>query len=239
MKKLFQKDEVWFAVLWIILYVIGFANADAISDSIGTPKLLTVPFGFLLSVILYRFIQQNSLQAHFGLCPVQGSYDRFGYFLPLILISSVNFWNGIALNRGIGEAVLYIVSMCLVGFLEEVIFRGFLFKGMCQTNVTSAIIVSSLTFGVGHIINLLLGAPLFDTLLQLVYASAIGFCYTAVFYVSGSILPCILSHAVVNSTSIFAIEADPSFSIASTVVQTILGVGYGLWLLRRHQKISK
>lgn len=239
MKKLFQKDEVWFAVLWIIIYVIGFANADAISDSIGTPKLLTVPFGFLLSVILYRFIQQNSLQAHFGLCPVQGSYDRFGYFLPLILISSVNFWNGIALNRGIGEAVLYIVSMCLVGFLEEVIFRGFLFKGMCQTNVTSAIIVSSLTFGVGHIINLLLGAPLFDTLLQLVYASAIGFCYTAVFYASGSILPCILSHAVVNSTSIFAIEADHAFSMATTVVQTILGVGYGLWLLRRHQKISK
>ena len=62
MKKLFQKDEVWFAVLWIIIYVIGFANADAISDSIGTPKLLTVPFGFLLSVILYRFIRQNSLK---------------------------------------------------------------------------------------------------------------------------------------------------------------------------------
>ena len=105
--------------------------------------------------------------------------------------------------------------------------------------ITSAIIVSALTFGVGHIINLLLGAPLFDTLLQLIYASAIGFCYTAVFYASGSILPCILSHAAVNSTSIFAIEADHAFSMATTVVQTILGVGYGLWLLRRHQKISK
>ena len=126
MKKLFQKDEVWFAVFWIILYVIGFANADAISESMGIPKLLTVPFGLLLSVILYRFIRKNGLQEYFGLCPVQGSYDRFGYFLPLILISSVNFWNGITLNCGIGEAVLYIVSMCLVGFLEEVIFRGFL-----------------------------------------------------------------------------------------------------------------
>ena len=239
MKKLFQKDEVWFAVLWIILYVVGFANADAISESIGIPKLLTVPLGLLLSVIAYRFIRQSGLQAYFGLCPVQGGYDRFGYFLPLILISSVNFWNGVTVNCGITETILYVVSMCLVGFLEEIIFRGFLFQGMCRTHVTSAIIVSSLTFGVGHIINLLLGAPLFDTLLQLIYASAIGFCYTAVFYVSGSILPCVLSHAVVNATSIFAVEPDPSFSIVTTVVQTILGVGYGLWLLHRHPKISK
>ena len=74
---------------------------------------------------------------------------------------------------------------------------------------------------------------MFDTLLQLVYASAIGFCYTALFHVSGSILPCILSHAFVNSTSIFAIEPSPAGNIVITIVQTILGVGYGLWLLRK------
>ena len=42
MKKLFEKDETWFAIVWIIIYVLGFSNADAISDSIGIPKLLTV-----------------------------------------------------------------------------------------------------------------------------------------------------------------------------------------------------
>ena len=235
MKKLFQKDEVWFAVLWILVYVIGFANADALSEAIGIPKLLTVMFGAALTVILYPFIRKNGLLEYFGLCPVRGSYARFGYFLPLILISSVNFWNGVTLNCGLVEAVLYILSMCLVGFLEEVIFRGFLFRGMCRSHVASAIIVSSLTFGVGHIVNLLLGEPLFDTLLQLIYASAIGFCYTAVFYTSGSILPCILSHAVVNSTSIFAVAPESAFFVFSTVVQTVISTSYGLWLLHRHR----
>ena len=233
MKKLFDKDEIWFAVVWIVVYVIGFANADSLSESIGIPKLLTVLFGFVLAAVLYSFIRKHRLTNYFGLCFPANKSKAYLYYLPLIVISSVNFWCGLTIQVPFLEILLYILSMCLVGFLEEVIFRGLLFKGMCKSNVTVAIVVSSLTFGVGHIVNLLLGAPLFETLLQLIYASAIGFCYTALFHVSGSILLCILSHAFVNSTSIFAIEPTPSANIIITVAQTVLGVGYGLWLLRK------
>lgn len=232
MKKLFDKDEVWFAVLWIVIYVVGFANADSLSESMGIPKLLTVLLGILLSVLLYGFIRKNGLSVYYGLCAVKGSFRGFLWFLPLAVISSVNFWNGVTLNCPVPEAVLYILSMCLVGFLEEVIFRGLLFKGMCRSNVKTAILVSSLTFGMGHIVNLLLGAPLGDTLLQLVYASAIGFCYTAIFWAGGSIVPCILSHAFVNSTSVFAVEPSGGTHILMTALQTVISVGYGLWLLR-------
>ena len=233
MKKFFDKDEVWFAVVWIVVYVIGFANADSLSESIGIPKLLTVLFGFVAAIILFGFIRKHKLKKDFGLCLPAKHGKAYLYYLPLILISSVNFWCGVTIRATFLEILLYILSMCFVGILEEVIFRGLLFKGMCKANVTAAIIVSSLTFGVGHIVNLLLGEPVFDTLLQLVYASAIGFCYTAILHVSGSILPCILSHAFVNSTSIFAIEPSPAGNIVITIVQTILGVGYGLWLLRK------
>ena len=33
LKKLYDKDPVWFAVLWIVLYVVGFSAADAASDA--------------------------------------------------------------------------------------------------------------------------------------------------------------------------------------------------------------
>ena len=233
MKKLFDKDQVWFAVVWIVVYVIGFANADSLSETIGIPKLLTVLFGFVLTAVLYSFIRKHRLANYFGLCFPANKSKAYLYYLPLIIISSVNFWCGLTIQAPFLEILLYILSMCLVGFLEEVLFRGLLFKGMCQSNVTVAIIVSSLTFGVGHIVNLLLGAPLFETLLQLIYASAIGFCYTAIFHVSGSILPCILSHIFVNSTSIFAIDPSPAGNILITVIQTLLGLGYGLWLLHK------
>jgi membrane protease YdiL (CAAX protease family) len=111
---------------------------------------------------------------------------------------------------------------------------------MCRSNVKTAILVSSLTFGMGHIVNLLLGAPLLDTLLQLVYASAIGFCYTAIFCAGGSIVPCILSHAFVNSTSVFAVEPSGTMHILITILQTVFSVSYGLWLLRgMREKITK
>jgi len=236
LKKLFAKDEVWFAVVWIIIYVVGFANADAISESMGYPKLLTIIIGVILNVIIVKFIRDNGLAEYYGLRKLRVSYKKYLYFIPLILISSVNFWNGVTIQTTVIETILYILSMCFVGILEEIIFRGFLFKGMCKSNVTMAIVVSSLTFGMGHIVNLLLGEPVIDTLLQLVYASAIGFCFTVIFYVSGSIYPCIISHIVVNTTSVFAIEPDARKQVIITIIQAILSVGYGGYLLYQFRK---
>jgi len=236
LKRLFDKEEVWFAIVWIIIYVAGFSNADQISESIGFPKLLTVIVGLILTVILYKFIQKNQLKEYFGLRKINKSYGNYLYFIPLIIISSVNFWNGVTIQTTVMEMIFYILSMCFVGILEEIIFRGFLFKGMCKSNVKMAIIVSSLTFGMGHIVNLLLGAPVIDTVLQLIYASAIGFCFTVIFYVSGSIYPCIISHIVVNTTSVFAITPDTGKHIMITAIQTILSVGYGGYLLYKVKK---
>jgi len=238
MTKLFRKDEIWFAVVCIIIYVLAFGNADTISEAMGSPKLLTCAVGIVMSTILYCFVRKNQLGDYLGLCRIKGSGKLCLYFIPLIVISSVNLWNGIAVSRPVSEIVFHIVSMCFVGFLEELIFRGLLFKGMSKNNVTAAIVVSSLTFGAGHIVNLLMGAPYFDTLLQLVYASAVGFCYTALFIACGSIIPCIISHALVNSLSIFAIEPGQGASLVICLVQTVISVAYGLWLLKSpHKKV--
>jgi len=233
MKTLFKKDEVIFAVSWILIYIFTFSNADMLSESIGSPKSITVCVGLFLSLLLIRFVKKNSLQEYFGLCHIKENYQKLAYFLPLIPISSINLLFGFRFPEHLLTAFLSVLCMCFVGFLEELIFRGFLFKAMCKSNVKAAIIVSSLTFGVGHIINLLLGEPLLETLLQLAYASSVGFCYTAIFYVSGSIIPCILSHALVNSLSVFIKDATPTMLVVTAVIQIILSTGYGVWLLRQ------
>lgn len=128
------------------------------------------------------------------------------YYLPLLLLASVNLWFGAVLNYSPFETFLYILSMLFVGFLEEIIFRGLLFKAMCRDNVKVAIIVSSITFGLGHIINLIngSGASLLSNLLQVVYAIAIGFLFTILFYRTKSLLACIITHGVLNALSVFA-----------------------------------
>ncbi|MBQ2985042.1 MAG: CPBP family intramembrane metalloprotease [Clostridia bacterium] len=239
MKRLYQKDPVWFAVLWIAIYVAGFSAAEGVSEAMGVPGLITVLLGALLSLALIRFIRSQGLEKHFGLCGFNGDIKVFIYFIPLMVISSVNLWCGISFGAVDAAAVLGVISMCFVAFLEEVIFRGLLFKGMCRDNIRTAVAVSSLTFGFGHIVNLLLGAPFTDTMLQLVYASGVGFCYTAVFLCGGSIVPCIISHGAVNSLSIFAAEPSGEAKVIIALVQTLISLGYGAWLLYNHGAETK
>lgn len=236
MKKQFLKDEIWFALVWIILYVVGFSYAERITAIFRWPNQIQLALGLLLSVILFVYIRKSKLQEYYGLCEPRDNEKDYLWFIPLIVISSANLWFGITQNADLTETVIYMLSMCTVGFLEEVIFRGLLFKGMCKSNVTAAILVSALTFGAGHIVNLSLGHELFHTLLQIVGATAIGFCYTAVFLVSGSIIPCIVSHIFINASSIFTVELSHTGHIIIIVIQAVLSIGYGLWLLRRNKK---
>jgi membrane protease YdiL (CAAX protease family) len=79
------------------------------------------------------------------------------YYLPVLLLLTANLWYGVTLNVGAVETALYILAMFCVGFLEEIIFRGLLYRALRRDNVKVAVIVSSVTFGMGHIINLING----------------------------------------------------------------------------------
>jgi membrane protease YdiL (CAAX protease family) len=127
------------------------------------------------------------------------------------------------------EIVFYILTMINVGFIEEIIFRGFLFKMMAKDNVKSAIIVSAVTFGIGHIINLLNGADLIPTLMQVCYAISIGYLFVIIFYKSKSLIPCIITHSLVNALSIFSIENNISIYI-SPIILTIIPLLYAIYL---------
>lgn len=165
-----------------------------------------------------------------------GSLKNYLYFIPLGLMISVNLWNGVTMNVSVLETVLFILSMLCVGFIEEVIFRGFLFKAMCKDNIRLAIFVSSITFGLGHIVNLLNGRELLPTLLQICYATAIGFLFTIFFYKGKSLLPCIITHSIFNSIAIFAVQRTQMFSIITSILLCVISLGYALWILKRAEK---
>lgn len=204
MKKIYDKNETNFALIWIGLYVVLLSVGDNISASLGIAKSVTVPICIALTAYLYLWISKYDLKEKYGLCAFKGSPKQYLYFIPLLLLASTNVWYGLKLNLSVMESVLYVISMLCVGFLEEVIFRGLLFKALCATNVKSAIIISSVTFGMGHIVNLLNGSALFETCLQICYAIAIGFLFTIIFYKGKGLWPCIIAHGVINSLSAFA-----------------------------------
>ena len=233
MERLYKKNELFFALIWIAVYVIGISTADGLSEEFGILKVITLPVALMLSFFLYGWIRKNKLQQYYGLRPVAYiNYRKYLYFLPLLVLSTANLWNGVVFEQSFLDTVLFVVCMLLIGFLEEIIFRGFLFKALSRKSIRSALIISSVTFGMGHIVNLLNGADFLPTLLQIGYATAIGFLFTVLFIKTKSLWPGILAHAVINATSLFAVEGDGYVQLISSLVMVVLSVGYALYLLR-------
>ena len=238
MNKIYEKNELNFALIWIGIYVVSLSIADSISGSIGTAKLITAPLCIALTLIIYLWIQRNNLKEKYGLCPFTADAKTYLYFIPLALLATTNIWWGVKLNMTVAESVLYVISMLCVGFLEEVIFRGFLFKALLKDNIKTAIIISSVTFGFGHIVNLLNGREVAATLLQVCYAIAIGFVFTIIFYKGKCLWPCIITHSVVNSLSTFANrENAPTWhGIASSIFLCVVSLAYATYIINRTKK---
>ena len=234
MKKLYEKSELWFSLAWIIGYVVLASTGDNISASLGIDKIVTLPILIAMSAILYLFVRKNGLTEKYGLCRPKLPAAKMLYYIPLLILLTANLWYGVALNQSPLETVLYILAMFCVGFLEELIFRGLLFQAMAKDGVKSAIIVSSVTFGIGHIVNLIngSGAEWLPNLLQVVYAIAIGFAFVMIYCKTKSLMPCILTHSIFNGLSAFANEAvmTPRRQIISGVLLVVIAGGYALYL---------
>lgn len=234
MKKLYEKSEIWFAVAWIIGYVVLASTGDNISADLGIDKIVTLPILIALSAILYFFVRKNGLTEKYGFCKPRLPAAKMLYYIPLLVLLTANLWYGVALNQSPLETVLYILAMFCVGFLEELIFRGLLFQAMAKDGVKSAIIVSSITFGIGHIVNLIngSGAQLLPNLLQVMYAMAVGFAFVMIYCKTKSLMPCIIVHSVFNGLSALANEAvmTPKRQIISGALLTVIAGGYALYL---------
>ena len=210
MKTLYEKNELTFAIVWIVIYCVLQSLANPLNEAIGIAYAASAAFCILQTLVLFDFIRKNNLLKRYGLCKSPVPARRFLYYVPLIVLASGNLWNGVAVKYNPAETACRILCMLCVGFLEEVIFRGLLFTAIAKNHVKSAVIISSVTFGVGHIINLFNGSgmDLVSNLCQIVFAIAVGFLLVTIFYRGGSLLPCILVHAAINTLGTFAKDVN-------------------------------
>jgi len=236
LKKLYDKSKIWFAVVWIIVYCVLMSAGDLLSAMAGMEKSVTLAVGLLLSAALFLFLRRHKLLAAYGLCPSRASARAMAYYLPVLLMLTANLWYGVTVNYGVVETLLYILAMFCVGFLEEVIFRGLLFNAMREDSLKAAVIVSSVTFGIGHIINLFngSGAELIPNLLQVVYATAAGFMFVMIYRKTGSLIGCIAAHGSFNALSVFVNEANVTQKrqILTCVLLTVITGVYAVFLAR-------
>lgn len=230
MSRLYRKNNLVFSIILIVIYVVGASLCDTLSAKIGISKSMTLPFFICFSSVIIFFIRKEKLSTEYGLCRSKLPAKKLLYYIPLVLLCLLNVISGFKIDSTVPVIILECISMLFVGFLEEIIFRGFLFKAMAKDNLKAAVVVSSLTFGIGHIINLLSGAEIVSTICQIVGAVGFGFMCVMIFIKSKSLLPCIIAHSVFNMLSVFTPETEILTTISVSAIIFIITVGYGVYL---------
>lgn len=88
MNRLYQKNELLFAILWIVVYVVSLSVADDLSAQIGVHKLITTLVCGLLTGILVIWMKKNQLFSQYGLCKPEMAPKQLLYYIPLVILAS-------------------------------------------------------------------------------------------------------------------------------------------------------
>ena len=229
MRRLYEKNEVLFAVGWILVYCLIMAPLRGEFGD-GSLQCLLATSVYALSIFL--FVKTSHLEDKYGINRGPKNLKKCLYFIPMWVLATGNIWDGFSLSYT-GVSLLYAtIVMALIGFIEEMLFRGFLFKAMIPENgIVVSIIVSSLTFGIGHIVNLFSGQASFETIMQIVFAISWGFLFTMVYYRGESLIPCIIAHSLIDVLSLYGADtlAGDWINICTTIVVSIV---YCIYLCR-------
>lgn len=151
----------------------------------------------------------------------------------------------------IEKIIFFTLVMVLIGIFEEVLCRGVILNNMLnkwgytKTGIIKAVILSSLIFGVGHLVNLFIYPTLIiRTLVQIIRASLHGFLFASIYLRCKNIWSVVILHGLydwlVMASGIYhpvTVTAAPvDISVVSGLINIMYSIPFalvGLFLLRK------
>ncbi|SEN86643.1 CPBP family intramembrane glutamic endopeptidase [Cryobacterium luteum] len=200
MRTLQDTKPIWHALIWIAGYIAIVNVGDAVSEAIGIASAGTALLLVVYSLALLGYLRGANRMRFYGLRRAEpGTMRLTAFYLPLFALTLFQYAKGLNSDLDAQTVVIACILMIGVGFVEELIFRGFLFRAvLAKKTVLRAIYLSGVAFGFGHIVNLLRGYTGSDQLIQLVAAIVIGIALGYVVAITQSILPGVLFHILFN-----------------------------------------
>lgn len=234
-----QRRPILFVVLLLLVVLITYVLAGAITLQLKLATLAMTLMGDGVLALIALFLLSRLhwwREAGFRL-PAKPHYLWFFAVPCLPIILNIAF-SGVS-YPGMGRLVLYLALALLVGFVEETYFRGMMLRALLRRGPWQAVIISSLFFGILHLLNAAAGANLAATLLQVVYAVAIGLMYAALALRTQTILPLIVTHGLTDFFVYLAFTSTIVTTGLSTLVfivtagEIIVYTAYSILLMRQ------
>lgn len=236
MKKLYDKNELWFALIGIFVYC---GVTIPIRGELGDGSVFMLLGLALIAAGIIAFVKKYGLEEKYGLVKWQGKASDYWFFIPMLILMTGNLWRGFGLAYSGLSQVFAVLSMLLIGFVEEMLFRGFLFRVLLKKDPAPvAITITAVTFGIGHIVNLFAGQANLETVIQVLFAVAWGFIFTFVFYKSGSLLVCIFVHGLVDAFSMFS-KSNVTMEWVYMAATIVIAIVYCVYLSRKPTALEK
>jgi len=234
-KRAFDQRHPYRFVTLVELMIIGvYLVAGTVEDvahvgGLGIYVLANVTLTVLLAVILT--VSASWRRVGFR----RGTGRQLLWVLPMALPAVLNLYPG--LDPGGLSAVLGFLCLALmVGFVEESAFRGLMLRALEPLGEWRAVIVTTVLFGVTHLLNILAGEGGLQAVMQLLYAAAIGFAFAALALRTRLIWPLVLVHALIDFVAFMrdpALTVPPAVEITVDLAVTIVFVAYGLFVMLR------
>lgn len=200
------KTNVLFTATVLIYIILSYSLEFVPAGVLTVNMALVIPEVILLiPALLYVLVLRPKTVDGVSMSVVSPTTTILTVVLTFLIMPLVMFINSITslfAENSVDTVLNYIVNSnplwlnlviiaLLPAVVEEFIFRGLIFNGYKRRNPFMAILLSAALFGLIHMnIN------------QFSYAFAIGVIFGFMAYATGSLLPSILSHFIINGTSV-------------------------------------
>ncbi len=228
-----SKLKLNLSIIFILIYVFSADLGSILSATIGISYFGQILLLFIYSTFLFVYTRKHNLSEIIGLSKIH-LYDMKNnlLYIPLVLMVLANGVFFFDKTISISDVILTMTFMILVAFLEELLFRGFLFKAIEKKGTTkTAIIISGATFGFGHIVNLFHGYTGVNQIIQIVLAILIGIVLSVLFIRTKSIVPGIIFHFAFNTASSLSSKVVPLYDYISVGIIVLISTMYLMYLL--------
>lgn len=240
MRELQSNKPIIHALIWIFIYILFAMIGSNLSMLIGLSTLEFIVL-LILSIVLLLYIFKNKWLSYYGINKIkQLNVKRCLYYSPLLIIVGVNINSGLNTSLKFTEVITIMGIMLCVGFLEEIIFRGLLYKAIREkSSAKLAILISAITFGIGHIINLFNGYMVSQQIIQIIIAISIGMLLSIIFEYTNNIIPGVIFHFMFNTAA--SISNITSFEQRKVELVAIIIISfiYGIYIVKEFSKNIK
>ncbi len=166
---------------WVVVLLIGLAKAKVpTSEMFPLTKFNWTPFILTIIVIMGARALFSGLSGLFLILTPEISQTTQTWFENIMKLYETGFW------------FVFVFMVIIAPIIEELVFRGLILRGFIKRyKPVNAILYSAILFGIVH------GNPIL-----MLWGFILGLLLGWLFYLTRSLVPCILTHAVSNFSAI-------------------------------------